>query len=107
MRQLVARPIAELCSEPFSEYVHGTFFWDASKRFILVQVLNTLELVTEGEFRPAGKIVIHTDPARLKVAGTRVVWRKEQELEVLSKGGSTRVEVPAPGRYTALYLKLE
>jgi hypothetical protein len=107
MRQLVPRPIAELRPEPFSEYVHGTFFWDASNRFILVQVLNTLELVTGGEFRPAGKIVIHTDHVRLKVVGARVVWPKEQELEVLSKAGSTRVEVPAPGRYTALYLKLE
>ena len=81
--------------------------WDAGKRFILVQVLNTIELVTGGEFRPVGKIVIQTDPGRLKVAGARVVWPKEQELEVLSKRGFTRVEVLAPGRYTALYLKLE
>jgi hypothetical protein len=98
MRQLVPRPIAELRSDPFSEYVHGTFFWDAGNRFILVQVLNTIELVTGGEFRPVGKIVIQTDPGRLKVAGARAVWPKEQELEVLSKGGFTRVEVLAPGR---------
>lgn len=107
LRQLVPRPIAELSPEPFSEYVHGTFFWDASRRFILVQILNTLELVTEGEFRPAGKVVIRTDRARLKVVGARIVWPKEHDLEVLSKENSTRVEVPATGRYTALYLKLE
>jgi hypothetical protein len=107
MRQLVPRPIAELRPEPFSEYVHGTFFWDAGKKFILVQALNTLELVTGGEFRPAGKIVIRTDPARLKVVGARIVWPKEQELEVLTKGGFRHVEVAAPGRYTALYLKVE
>ena len=107
MRQLVPNPVAELRPEPFSEYVHGTFFYDRSKRFILVQVLNTLELVTGGEFRSAGKVVIHTDPARLKVVAARIVWPMEQDLEVLSQVGSTRVEVQAPGRYTALYLKLE
>jgi hypothetical protein len=107
LRQLVPNPVAELRAEPFSEFVHGTFFYDRSNQFVLVQVLNTIELVTEGEFRPAGKIVIHTDPARLKVVGARVVWSKERELEVLTNGGSTRVEVLAPGRYTALYLKVE
>ncbi len=107
VRQLVPRPIAELCPEPFSEYVHGTFFWDANKRFILVQVLNTLELVTEGEYRPVGKVVIRTDPSRLKVSGARIVWPVEKDLEVISKEGSMHIDVPAPERYVAIYLKLE
>src|SRR5271157_664821 len=107
LRQLVPRPIVELWPDPFSEYIHGTFFWDASKRFILVQVLNTLELVTGGEFRPAGKVTIRADPARLKVVGARIVWPREQDLKVFPKRGFAHIEVPAPGRYTALYLKLE
>ena len=28
MRQLVKDPIAELRPEPFTEYLHGTFFYD-------------------------------------------------------------------------------
>jgi hypothetical protein len=106
VRQLVPIPIAELRPEPFSEYVHGTFFWDASKRFILVQVLNTIELATLGELRPAPDVVIQVDSARLKVAGARVVWPKQRELEVVSRKGATQVMLKAPGRYTALYLKL-
>jgi len=106
VRQLVRRPIAELRPEPFSEYVHGTFFWDASEKFILVQVLNTIELVTQGEFQPAPQVIIKVDPTRLKVSGARLVWPKEKELEVVSKDGATQVVLAEPSRYTALYLKV-
>ena len=106
VRQLVRRPVVELRPEPFSEYVHGTFFWDASKKFILVQVLNTIELVTKGEFRPAPQVIIKVDAARLKVSGARLVWPKEKELEVASKDDATEVVLAAPSRYTALYLKV-
>ena len=106
LRQLVRRPVAELRPEPFSEYVHGTFFWDASKKLILVQVLNTIELVDEGEFRPAPQVVIKTDPARLKVLAARLVWPKEMDLQVTSRDGANQVVLSAPARYSALYLKL-
>jgi len=106
LQQLVPRPLAELRPAPFSEYVHGTFFWDAGKRFILVQVLNTIELATQGDLHPAPDIAIHTDPLRLKVVRARLVWPKNQELEVVSKNGFTEVMLRAPGRYSALYLKL-
>jgi hypothetical protein len=106
LRQLVPRPIAELRPSPFSEYVHGTFFWHPGRQFILVQVLNTIELATQGELRPAPDVAIHTDPARLKVVRARMVWPKEQELEVVSRNGSTEVMLRAPERYSALYLKL-
>ena len=106
LQQLVPRPIAELRPVPFSEYVHGTFFWDASKRFVLVQVLNTIELATQGDLHPAPDIVIHTDPLRLKVVRARLLWPKNQELEVVSKNGRTQVMLRAPARYSAFYLKL-
>ena len=106
VRQLVPDPIAELRPEPFSEYVHGTFFYDPSKRFILVQVLNTVELVTQGEFRPAPRVEIRINPTKLKVTGARVVWPKEQDLAVGTQDGKTQILLPHPARYTALYLKL-
>jgi len=106
MRQLAPDPIAELRPEPFSEYVHGTFFYDASKRFILVQVLNTVELATEGEFRPAPKVVLRINPKKLNVTGARVVWPKERDLRVTAQGGKTEIILENPGRYTALFLKL-
>jgi len=106
IRQLAPDPIAELRPEPFSEYVHGTFFYDPSKQFILVQVLNTVELVTQGELRPAPRIEIRVDPGRLKVGGARVVWPKEEDLTVTNHEGGTRIVLENPGRYTALYLKL-
>jgi len=106
MRQLVPTPIAELRSDATSEYVHGTFFYDQSRRFILVQVLNTVELVTEGEFRPVTKAELWINPAKLKVAGARVVWPNEKTLAVTELNGKLQVIVPNPPRYTALYLRL-
>lgn len=110
MRQLGPNPIAELRSVPFSEYVHGTFFYDASKRFILVQVLNTIELATRGELRPAPRVIISIDPRRLKVIGARAVWPAEKELPVgLERGNGgmkNEVVLENPARYTALYLRL-
>jgi hypothetical protein len=106
MRQLVPDAIAELRAEPFSEYVHGTFFYDEGKRFILVQVLNTIELATKGEFRPAPKIVLRINPEKLRVNGARVVWPKERDLSLTTEGGTTQIVLTNPERYTALFLKL-
>ncbi len=106
LRQLVPHPIIELRPEPFSEYVHGTFFYDQSKRFILVQILNTLELVTQGEFRPGPTLKILSDPSRLKVTGAQVVWPKTQILPVTTENARLCITVPNRDRYTALYLKL-
>ena len=110
MRQLAPNPIAELRSVPFSEYVHGTFFYDPSKRFILVQVLNTIELAIRGEIRPAPRVVISIDPRRLKVTGARAVWPAEKELPVMLERGNggmkNEVVLENPPRYTALYLRL-
>jgi len=106
LRQLVPRPIAELRPAPFSEYVHGTFFWDVGKRFILVQVLNTIELATQGDLRSTPDVAIYTDPSRLRVVRARMVWPKNQELEVATKNTRTQVMLNTPPRYAALYLKL-
>lgn len=106
LRQLVPNPIVELRPEPFSEYVHGTFFYDRSKRFILVQILNTLELETQGEFRPGPKIKILTNPSQLKVAGAQEVWPRNQNLSVTTEHGRDCISLPNPDRYTALYLRI-
>jgi hypothetical protein len=58
MRSLVPQPIAELRSEVFPEYVHGTFFWEKDRRSLLVQVLNAIELSTQGEFREVPAVEI-------------------------------------------------
>jgi hypothetical protein len=106
IRQLAPLPIAEVVCEPFSEYVHGTFFWDKSKRFVLVQVLNAIELATQGEFRPIPRVVVRANPEKLKVVGARKVWPNEQELKVVTKPNAVEVTLTDVPRYTALYLKL-
>jgi hypothetical protein len=106
LEQLVPNPLAELRSIPFSEYLHGTFFYDPSKRFILVQVLNTIELVTRGELRAAPRVEIRIDPRRMHVVGARIVWPAKKDLEVLTDAGKSLVVLESPPRYTALYLKL-
>jgi hypothetical protein len=106
MRELVKEPIAELRPEPFSEYVHGTFFREESGKFILAQVLNTLELATEGEYRAIPTVRLAVDRNRLKVTGARMVWPERKDLEVREGGGRREVVLHNPPRYAALYLKL-
>ncbi|HZP00247.1 MAG TPA: hypothetical protein VFD30_08125 [Terriglobia bacterium] len=106
MKQLVPRPVAELAADPSSEYVHGTFFWDKSRKFILVQVLNAVELATQGEFRPVPRVVIRLSPQKVRVTAARIVWPKEQNLPIETGAESTRLVIPSPPRYAALYLKL-
>jgi len=115
VRRLVPNPVVELRPEPFSEYIHGTFFWDKSKRFVLVQVLNTIQLATQDELWKAPSVRISTDSRRLRVAGARTVWPSERDLAVERKQapvpygtgqGRDQVLLADPGIYTALYLKL-
>jgi hypothetical protein len=106
VRELVKEPIAELRPEPFSEYVHGTFFYNPSREFVLVQVLNTLELATEGEYRGIGRVEVSVDSSRLQVKGARTVWPREEQLEVKHRGGRAGITLENPARYTALLLKI-
>jgi hypothetical protein len=106
MRRLVKEPIAEVRPEPFTEYMHGTFFYDKTGKQILVQVLNTVEAAMDGEFRGIPRVRINVDGKRLKVTGARMVWPKEQDLDVYSQGGRIEVVLQYPARYAAVLLKL-
>jgi hypothetical protein len=106
VRQLVTDPIAEIRSEPFSEYVHGTFFYDRSRKAVLVQVLNAIELATQGECRPVPKVHLTVNPAKLKVVGARMIWPEARDLSVGTHGGRIHLVLNAPPRYVALHLKL-
>jgi hypothetical protein len=106
LRQLVPDPVLELRSEPFSEYVHGTFFFDRSRRFVLVQVLNTIEILTQGEFREPPKLSLVVNASKLKVSGARVVWPKTADLPLTTREGEAHIDVPRLDRYMALYLRL-
>lgn len=106
IRQLAPNPLAELRTDPPSEYVHGTFFHDADKQLILVQLLDAVQLATKGELRSTPQIEISIDPRRLRVTGAQVVWPKTKDLEITQRDGRTRIVLEKPDRYTALYLKL-
>ena len=106
LRQLVPNPVVELRLEPFSEYLHGTFFYDHSGRFVLVQVLNTIEIITRGEFREAPKLSLAVNSSKLIVTEARVVWPKIADLPLATRGGKTYIALPKLDRYMALLLKL-
>ena len=106
VRQLVPNPVVELRLSTLPEYVHGTFFHDRSRGFVLVQILNAIELATGGQFADIESLEIRSDPARLNVTGARRVWPNERDLEVRHIDGGIRIVVPKPGRYSAMYLKL-
>ena len=105
IRQLVPNPLAEIRTDPFSEYVHGTFFHDAGKRLVLVQLLDTVQLATKGELRATPEIEISFDPRRLRVTAARVVWPKTRDLAVARDGRRGRIVIEKPDRYTAIYVK--
>jgi len=104
--QLVPNPIAEIVPTPFTEYLHGSFFYEKSRRFILVQVLNTVELLAKGELQTPIRAEIRINPTKLKVTGARVVWPQTEDLPVHTEGGKTVVVLPKVERYMALYLRL-
>ncbi len=106
IRELAPNPIAELSTEPASEYLHGSFFHDRQRQVILVQLLNTIELATKGELRPAPKVDIRVDRNKLKVAGARAVWPVDKDLAVRQDDRYTHIAVADLERYMAIHLKL-
>jgi len=106
MRLLVPQPIAELRSEFFPEYVHGSFFWEQDRRSLLVQVLNAIELSTQGQFRAVPAVEIRVNSARVKIKSAKVLWPAEQELPIRNRQGNAEITLPSPARYTALRLQL-
>jgi hypothetical protein len=106
LRKLVSNPIAEIAPVPFTEYLHGTFFYDHGRRLVLVQALNTLELATKGKYSGPIHAEIRINPAKLRVTGARVVWPKTQDLTLKKFGSQIHIALPAVEGYVALYLKL-
>ena len=106
IRSLVPHPLAELTSTPSSEYVHGSFFLDPARSAILVQVLDTVQLVTKGERRPTPNVEISINSSRIRVQGARIVWPTEADIQLENQAGRIRLTLKNPASYTALYLKV-
>ena len=106
VRQLIPNPIAEIVPMPFTEYLHGSFFYDESRQFILVQILNTVELLAKGELQAPIGAEIRINSSKLKVTGARVVWPQTEDLPIRAKAGTTVIVLPKVERYMALYLRL-
>ena len=106
VRQLAPNPIAELRFPALQEHVHGTFFWDSSKQFVLVQILNAIELATGAEFVDIPYAEIRWNPSKLHVTGARMVWPKVQDLSLKVDKPTSILRIPSPGRYAAIYLKV-
>jgi Hypothetical glycosyl hydrolase 6 len=105
IRTLVPKPLAELRTEPFSEFVHGTFFHDEEKQLVLVQVLDAVQLALRGEIRPMPDVEITVDRARLNVTAAQVIWPTVKDLAITQRGMRTRIVIEKPDRYMALYLR--
>ena len=106
LRDLTPNPVIELGVEPRSEFVHGTFFFDKDRRYVLAQVLNTLPVVADGESRPIRGISIRVNPARMEVTGARMVWPKKQDLPLIEQNGKLVVRLPEVDTYAAICLSL-
>jgi hypothetical protein len=106
VRRLVPGPVAELRTQPQSEYVHGSFFHNRARQLILVQILDAIALATKGERRPTPTVEIALDAARFKISAAEIVWPKTKTLGVLLQAGRQRIRLENPDRYTALCLRL-
>jgi hypothetical protein len=106
IRKVAPRPPIELHTHPRSEFVHGTFFFDKGRRSVLAQVLNTVQLVTDGEPRPARGVAIHADPSRMKITAARMVWPEQRDLPLAERDGRLVVSLPELEVYAAVCLKL-
>jgi hypothetical protein len=92
--------------EPFTEYFHGSFFRDKERKLVLVQALNTVELLGRGKLQAPIRARIRVDSRALPVSGARMVWPRARELPINNRGSTTVIELPPVDRYAAIYLKL-
>jgi len=106
IRELVPKPLAELRTEPFSEFVHGTFFHDEERQLILVQVLDAIQLATKGEMRTTPDITISVNSEHLKITAARILWPKVRDLTVTRQSGKANILLEKPDRYMMIALKL-
>ncbi len=102
IRLLVPNPVAELRTEPDSEFVHGTFFFDTTKKSLLIQVVHTLAAVAEGEQPPAPRVKIRINRSKLNVTAARMLWPKAQDLSVAHRDGEAVIEFADFGTYAAV-----
>ena len=107
VRQLVPGPIAEIIPAPSTDYFHGSFFHDASGKFILLQVLNTVELLSKGEFQMPVTAEVRIDAKRLRVTGARMVWPETRDLPLRTTAGRIIISLPEVKRYAAVYLRVD
>jgi hypothetical protein len=102
VRSIAPDPVLELHSQPNSEFVHATYFWDKSRKFVIVQVVNAVELATSCELRTVPRVEIRFQPQKLAVKGAKMVWPSKHPVAL--RGNSIVLE--NVGRYTALVLKV-
>lgn len=109
MQQVVAGPIVELKTEPRSDYVHGSFFWELGEAVILVQAVNTVKLATKGELVEAPGVEVRINPSKLKVERARVIPGGEQRCRSGPRTGaltSRREGLIATWFYASVWLSL-
>jgi hypothetical protein len=106
VRQLIPNPVAEIVSKPFTKYLHGSFFYAKDRRFILVQILNTVELLAKGQLQAPIRAEIRVNSNKLKVTGARAIWPKTEDLPLRTVAGKTVAVLPNVEGYTAIYLRL-
>jgi hypothetical protein len=104
--QLVPSPVIEMTPEPFTEYFHGSFFHDRARKLVLVQALNTVELLGKGKLRAPIRARIRANSRMLPVTGARMVWPRTRNLTIRKEGATKVIELPPLERYAAIYLKL-
>lgn len=71
-----------------------------------MQVLNAIELATQGEFREVPAVDIRVNSARVKIKSAEMLWPAARELPVRNAQGNANITLPSPGRYTSLQLQL-
>jgi hypothetical protein len=106
VRRLVPEPPAEILPDPFTEYFHGSFFLDPGHSRVLVQALNTVELLGRGRLQAQLRARIRVDTRVIPISGARLVWPRSSAVRVRRAGRFAVIDLPPLDRYAAIHVQL-
>jgi hypothetical protein len=102
VRQLLPGVKVRLDGGEAPGYYHATFWRDAQRKRLLVQVVNTSAQVLRGEVVPMRGVTVVGNADKLRAKSARMLWPKERSLELQQQSQEWRVALPDLDIYTVV-----
>jgi hypothetical protein len=105
VRQLVPTVALRLDGGEIPGYYHATFWRDATHRRLLVQIVNTSALALRGEVVPLRGLTLAGNPNKFRARSGRLLWPREQGLELSQGDREWHVPLPDLDIYTVVSIE--